>query len=68
MEIVQIKEARGIVPIALVQNRYNLTRTADALKISRHALRYRMQRLNIHTDADPEEEVAPTHGKEPTSC
>jgi DNA-binding NtrC family response regulator len=34
----------------LAQNRYNLTRTAEQLKISRHALRYRMQRLNIDTE------------------
>ena len=38
----------------LAQNRYSLTRTAEQLKISRHALRYRMQRLNIHTEGDDE--------------
>ena len=31
----------------LEQNHYSLTKTAEQLKISRHALRYRMQRLNI---------------------
>jgi DNA-binding NtrC family response regulator len=34
----------------LAQNRYSLNRTAEQLKISRHALRYRMTRLNIQTD------------------
>ena len=49
----------------LDQNRYNLTRTADQLKISRHALRYRMQRLNISA-GDEEETGVP--GKEVPSC
>src|SRR6058998_3313749 len=38
----------------LEQHRYNLTRTAEHLKISRHALRYRMQRLNIHAETENE--------------
>ena len=50
----------------LAQNRYNLSRTAEQLKISRHALRYRMTRLNIHTEGE-EESGAPA-GKETTSC
>lgn len=39
----------------LEQNHFSLTRTADQLQISRHALRYRMQRLNISlgSDEDP---------------
>ena len=48
----------------LAQNRYNLNRTAEQLKISRHALRYRMTRLNIHTDS--EEDVGSHSGKETT--
>jgi DNA-binding NtrC family response regulator len=52
----------------LEQYRYNLTRTAEHLKISRHALRYRMQRLNIHAETDNEDEVTPTTGKEATPC
>ncbi|MFM1769859.1 MAG: hypothetical protein RJA22_2388 [Verrucomicrobiota bacterium] len=47
----------------LEQNRYNLARTAEQLQISRHALRYRMQRLNIQTGPDSAddapEEAAP---------
>jgi DNA-binding NtrC family response regulator len=50
----------------LSQNRYNLNRTAEQLKISRHALRYRMQRLNIHTEGD--EEPAHSPAKEITPC
>ena len=38
---------RELIHGMLAQNHYNLGRTADQLKISRHALRYRMQRLNI---------------------
>jgi len=38
------------------------------LKISRHALRYRMQRLNIHTGPEPEDEAPSAAGKETTPC
>jgi transcriptional regulator with PAS, ATPase and Fis domain len=48
----------------LEQHRYNLTRTAEHLKISRHALRYRMQRLDIHAEGDSEEDIV----KESTPC
>ena len=50
----------------LEHNRYNLTRTAEQLKISRHALRYRMQRLNIHTEA--EDDTTSTTAKEASPC
>jgi len=56
---------RDLIMQTLDQNRYNLTRTADQLKISRHALRYRMQRLNISA-GDEEETGVP--GKEVPSC
>ena len=52
----------------LEQNRYNLTKTAERLKISRHALRYRMQRLNIHTGTETDEEATPSTGKEVSAC
>ncbi|MBI3880259.1 MAG: sigma-54-dependent Fis family transcriptional regulator [Verrucomicrobia bacterium] len=45
---------RDLINRVLEQNRFSLTRTADQLKITRHALRYRMQRLNINP-ADEEE-------------
>jgi transcriptional regulator with PAS, ATPase and Fis domain len=50
----------------LEQYRYNLTRTAEHLKISRHALRYRMQRLSIQEAGDGE--PTPSQGKEATPC
>lgn len=50
----------------LAQNRYNLNRTAEQLKISRHALRYRMTRLNIQTDS--EDDQGPHLSKETTQC
>jgi two-component system response regulator HydG len=50
---------RDLILHTLETNRYSLTRTAEQLKISRHALRYRMQRLNIAGPADLEEEAAP---------
>jgi DNA-binding NtrC family response regulator len=46
---------RAHINRVLERNRFSLTRTADQLKISRHALRYRMQRLNINLDVDPDE-------------
>ncbi len=50
---------RGFINRILEQNRFSLNRTADQLKISRHALRYRMQRLNINLEGDLEEEPLP---------
>jgi DNA-binding NtrC family response regulator len=55
---------REVIMSTLEQYNYNLTRTADHLKISRHALRYRMQRLNIAVGIDAEEESAQPTGKE----
>jgi len=44
---------RELITGALEQNGRNLTRTAERLKLTRHALRYRMQRLNMKPDPDP---------------
>ena len=49
---------RELILNTLEQHRYNLTRTAEHLKISRHALRYRMQRLDIRTEGDGEDDVS----------
>jgi DNA-binding NtrC family response regulator len=38
---------REIIQAALEQNSFSLTRAAAQLKLSRHSLRYRMQRLNM---------------------
>ncbi len=59
---------RELILQTLDQSRYNLTKTAEHLKISRHALRYRMQRLNIHVGTDVEDEAAPSSGKEVSPC
>ena len=45
---------RDLISSMLEQNHYNLGRTAEQLKISRHALRYRMQRLNLAIEAEDE--------------
>jgi transcriptional regulator with GAF, ATPase, and Fis domain len=42
---------------ALEQNKYNLSRAADQLKITRHALRYRINRLGIKVEDDGEEKI-----------
>ncbi len=47
---------RDLILRTLEQHRYSLTRTAERLKLSRHALRYRMQRLNIVLPGEGEEE------------
>jgi DNA-binding NtrC family response regulator len=41
---------REVILTALEKNHFNLNQTSDQLRISRHALRYRMQRLNINAD------------------
>ena len=52
---------RDLILARLEQNHYSLAKTADQLKITRHALRYRMQRLNVNIDAGPDEDtVVPT--------
>jgi DNA-binding NtrC family response regulator len=47
---------RELIGEMLERNHFSLTRTAEQLKLSRHALRYRMQRLNISTTTDDEED------------
>lgn len=42
---------RELIVNVLEQNNFNLTRAAERLKLSRHSLRYRMQRLNLKTPA-----------------
>jgi DNA-binding NtrC family response regulator len=55
---------KELIASLLEQNRFSLSRTAEQLKISRHALRYRMQRLNIASGADAEEDTAGGAAKE----
>jgi DNA-binding NtrC family response regulator len=47
---------RELIQNMLEQNNFNLTRVAERLRLTRHSLRYRMQRLNMKTAAsDPGE-------------
>ena len=59
---------RDLIMHTLEQNRHNLNKTAEQLKISRHALRYRMQRLAIHIGPEGEEDSAAPSGKEASPC
>jgi DNA-binding NtrC family response regulator len=49
---------RNLITGLLEQHHFNLTKTAEHLRISRHALRYRMQRLNISAGTNAEEDTA----------
>lgn len=51
---------RELINNLLEQNHFSLTKTAEQLKISRHALRYRMQRLNISVGVDEDTTMIPT--------
>lgn len=49
---------RDLITGILAQNHFSIIRTAEQLKISRHALRYRMHRLNITvTEGDEDTET-----------
>jgi DNA-binding NtrC family response regulator len=54
---------RELITALLEQNHFNLAKTSDQLKISRHALRYRMQRLNIAESSESEPEPAGSGAK-----
>ena len=54
---------RELITAMLEQNHFSLTKTAEQLKISRHALRYRMQRLNLATGSETEEGTAGAAGR-----
>jgi len=55
---------RDLINSTLEQNHFNLTKSAERLKISRHALRYRMQRLNIALPTDTDDDAAAPAGKD----
>jgi DNA-binding NtrC family response regulator len=50
---------RDLISALLEQNHFNLAKTAEQLKISRHALRYRMQRLSVAGGESDEEPAGP---------
>jgi DNA-binding NtrC family response regulator len=66
LEELKTNYEREVILNMLEQNDYNLNKTAEQLKLTRHQLRYRMQRLNLPGGLDPEEEAA-AGGKEPVS-
>jgi transcriptional regulator with GAF, ATPase, and Fis domain len=51
LEEVVTRFEKELVVRVLESNYYNLAKTADQLRITRHALRYRMNRLGIETEA-----------------
>ena len=53
---------RDLITAILEASHFSLSKTAEQLKISRHALRYRMQRLNITSGT--EQDTAFFEGKE----
>jgi len=55
---------RELILSILEQNGFSLNKSAEQLKISRHALRYRMQRLNIGGEAGLEDDAVVSAGKE----
>ncbi len=50
---------REIIQDTLEQNNFSLTRTSERLKMTRHALRYRMQKLNMKIAGENGEAAAP---------
>lgn len=58
---------RELIATTLEQNHFNLIKAADQLRISRHALRYRMQRFNLSAGAEGGEEPGVAAGEEPSS-
>ena len=59
--VVPMGNSAGALFVTLAQNHGSLTRTAEQLKLSRHALRYRMHRLGITVglEGDTEHSEAP---------
>ena len=57
---------RELILQALHQNHDSLTRTAEQLKITRHALRYRMQRLSILDDEETADEGPASKADKPS--
>jgi DNA-binding NtrC family response regulator len=64
LDDIMTRMERELITSILERNHFSLTRSAEQLKISRHALRYRMQRLNITTtEADDESPASPVKEK-----
>ena len=55
---------RELITSALEQNDFNLTRASEQLKLTRHSLRYRMQRLNMNSGDGATNEPPVATGRE----
>ena len=55
---------RELILHTLEEHHFSLNKTAEHLKISRHALRYRIQRLNIEMADGYDDESVNAIGKE----
>jgi DNA-binding NtrC family response regulator len=55
---------RELITGVLEQNNFNLTRAAEQLKLTRHSLRYRMQRLNMSSGDSATNEPPVATGRE----
>ncbi|MSU59632.1 MAG: sigma-54-dependent Fis family transcriptional regulator [Pedosphaera sp.] len=56
---------RDLITQTLEENHFSLTRSAERLKLSRHALRYRMQRLNVAAVTDGDDETTSVITRDP---
>ena len=45
---------KQLILAALERNHFSINKTSERLKVTRHSLRYRMQRLNISAEANPD--------------
>lgn len=48
---------KQLILAALERNHFSINKTAERLKVTRHSLRYRMQRLNISADGSPDNDT-----------
>jgi DNA-binding NtrC family response regulator len=62
LDEIMARYERELIAGLLEQNHYSLAKTAEQLRISRHALRYRMQRLNVAGGAEADDEPAAPAG------
>jgi transcriptional regulator with PAS, ATPase and Fis domain len=59
---------RDLILATLEQTGFNVARAAEALKLTRHALRYRMRRHHLQVEADSDDDAEAQKEKEPSPC
>ena len=57
------KFERKMIRMALTQNQFSIVRTAKQLKLTRHALHYRMQKLGLNTIRNGEDSGEENNGR-----